>query len=142
MAIPTLSPAETAAYNARRVQARGTYRAGLAQNSYQRRIGNAGYQQQRLGLTSQWNQTRNLLPGGYAQRGLLNSGIYQGGLQQYGQQRIGAFQGAEQTHFGQLGQLSQGRLDLRSTLNSSLNTIEAEQQARRATIAAGIRSAI
>ena len=67
-----------------------TWANGMAQNQYQKEIAGNQYNRSLADLTRQYAQMRERLPGQYAQRGLLNSGIYQSALARFGTERQAA----------------------------------------------------
>ena len=137
-----LSPEDINYFDTARRRLGLNYQQGSAQNAYQQGV--LG-QQQASGLdalNNRYNQLRNQLPGGYAQRGLLNSGIYQQGLQQYAQNRQTDLNNVQQQYQQQLGGLQLGQQQLDQQNTGGLGDIEAQQAARRQAIAAALRSAL
>lgn len=90
-------------------------------------------------LARKYDQMRTQLPGSYAHRGLLNSGIYGNALQQYAQQRQTATQGLTQKYQQALGQQQLGLTQAQQNYGYSNQDTAAAEQARRADIAAALK---
>src|SRR4051812_47009489 len=85
-------------------QATSQYGQGQANLAYQRTLADQSNQNQTYDQNRQWDQYRDRLPGGFAGRGLLNSGIYHGALQNYGVDRTTAMGRQAQAYQNALGQ--------------------------------------
>jgi len=82
-------------------------------------------------LTQQYAQQRANLPGSYAARGALDSGIYKQGLIDFNKQRTNQFQNLAQQYAGQQHQYQQAGAQNTLQQNQSLNDVDlAEAQAR------------
>lgn len=142
MATPGLSPEDINYFNTTRRRLNLNYQQGSAQNAFQR----GNLQQNQTAdldsLTNRYNRMREQLPGGFAQRGLLNSGIYHQGLQNYAQDRQTAFDALNRQYGQALGGLTLAQQQLDQQNNGGLQDIESQEQARRQAIAAALRSAL
>lgn len=134
-----LSPWEIAAYQTRQDQASTAYQNALAQNTYQRSMLGIANQRNRDRLGQQWEGYRNHLPGSFAGRGLLNSGIYKQALTDYANNRQRSFDDLDFSYTTQLGQFDLDKTGVTNTYNTSIAGIEAERAARRAQLASEIR---
>ncbi len=134
-----LSPWEIAAYQTRQDQASTAYQNSLASNTYQRSMLGIANQRNRDRMGQQWTQYRNQLPGGYARRGLLNSGIYKQALTDYANNRQRSFDDLDFSYTTQLGQYDLDKQNFTNTYNAGLTGIEAERAARRAQLASELR---
>ena len=134
-----MGAAEAAAYDTRRSQARQAYANMAAQNTFSSGQAGLGYGRSVRDLTRKFDQMRSRLPGGFARRGLLNSGIYGSALQNYATNRANTMNDLQQQLAGTQGQYAlQGQMG-ENTLNTALAAIQAEQDARRADLAAQLR---
>lgn len=138
---PGLSPFDIAAFRQRQVNLRDDYRRGLAANDLAYGDAEANYNNSYSGLTSDWRSARDDLPGGFAQRGVLNSGIYRQGLGDFYNQRYRAFGDLAAGYQNQQGQLNLQRLGLAQTLRGGLDQVAADQLAARAQLAAQLGQA-
>jgi hypothetical protein len=136
---PQLSPFDIASFRTRRTALRDEYRRGVAANDLAVGDAQASYANDYQGLLQSYGQKRNQLAGGFAQRGLLNSGIYRQGLTDFYGNRTQDFGNLSMGLQSQLGQLNLQRLQLAQGLRSGLDQVAAEQLARRAQIAATLR---
>jgi len=136
-----LSPSETALFNQRRSKLRTDYGTGKAQNQFERGQLDLDYDLTKRNLGSEWGRARTHLPGAYARGGTLNSGVYQRALQDYAAQRGLAFEGAAREYQRGLGQLGVRSTAQSNAYTSGLNLIAAEEQARRAQLAASLQGA-
>lgn len=135
-----LGPEDYNYFLARRRQVNDTYSLGDSQNRYQRQIADLGYNQQRQGLVQRFAQQRRALPGGYARRGMLNSGIYQRGRSDFMQNRDTQLGNLDQQYgLGQFG-FDMAGTQLEQTRRSALDDLESQEVARRAALAAALRA--
>jgi hypothetical protein len=91
-------------------------------------------------LKSQYAQQRASLPGQYAGRGLLNSGIYKQGLIDYNKGRTTAFKGLAQQYASQQHQLQAGGAKAQLDMNQSLNDVDLAEAQARAQLAAQLKA--
>lgn len=142
MYAPTPSPEEIGNFQQRRSSARSQYLNSISQAHYDRGQADLGKTTalQKYGVS--FGRQREALPGGYANRGLLNSGIYQDALSRYGQDAAMAqgdiLRGYQQT-IGQVG-INQGNAE--STFAQNNLGIGLDEQSRRAAVAAALRSVL
>lgn len=134
-----LNPEDEALFNSQANALRATYGRQLAKNTYAQSVLGQNHDVGRERLTQSWDARRSALPGSYARGGLLHSGIYQNGLQAYAQQRMNAFGDLDRNYYQQLGGLNQNLMDYESNLNSGLDLVESQRQARRANLASQLR---
>jgi len=135
-----MSPEEIAAYESRRAALRGQYAASQAQNTYNQGLARIGYTTGSRDLTRQFDQMRQRLPGGYAKRGLLNSGIYKQGLENYGVERANSFGDLQQRLQSALGQFTIDQQSSSANYGTGLAQIATEEAARRAALAAQLKA--
>lgn len=134
-----LGPTDLLAYANNRRTATSQYGQGQAQLQYQRALGQQNYGNSQYDLGRQYDQQREQLPGGFAHRGLLNSGIYGAALQNYGTNRVNAFNRLGQGYASQQGQYdAQGR-NLEQNYQDALANIASQEQAQRDSIAAQLK---
>ncbi len=122
-----------------RRRARTTYGQGSAQNTFQRGQLAQATGRGRADLMKQFDAIRNKLPGGFAGRGLLNSGIYQEKLGQYGTDRLTATNRFEEDATGASNQLTLGQGQLDELYKDAMTDIDGQESARRQAIAASLR---
>lgn len=135
-------PTELATWQNQRTTLGDTYGTANAQNAFDRTQTLANQAAETAALARQWTQTRNALPGQYAKRNLLNSGIYGGALQQYGSDRAAATDALAlkyQTTLGQLGLNAQAAQTAYTSGTSQVNNSEA---ARRESLAASLKGVV
>lgn len=134
-----IDPVEQEAWDNRRRRATDAYQGQKATFAFQR-----GNIQQNEGLdtnslTRRFDQMRRRLPGGYARRGLLNSGIYGRGLQEYGLDRQSAFTNLAAKYQQMLGQIGQDEQMAGINYNNAVGDINDAERVRRAQIAAALQ---
>lgn len=134
-----LDPAEVAAYANRRTRATNQYQIQQAQNSYNRGTTGANQATSTRNLTTQFDKMRTNLPGQYARRGLLNSGIYAQGLQDYGTGRTSAFGDLAQRYQQQFGQFDLNDQAASVNYNDTIGEIYDQEAVRRSQVAAALR---
>ena len=134
-----ISPEEQATWAGRRRRAKDTWEFGKSKLEFDRGGTQAQQGADVATLVRQFDLMRRNLPGGYARRGLLNSGIYAQALQDYGQERTSAYGDLARKYQQMLGQQEfQGReLDLNYS-NAILDVDELEKM-RRAQLAAQLK---
>lgn len=118
-----------------------TTQYGIAQAAIASQQAQAGLvQAQNLNnLTTQYNDVRRRLPGGYQRRGLRNSGIYAQALNRYGQQRLNAFGTSDLAYQGQLSDLLNQQRGTELTYQDQISNVDQERQARMALAAAQLK---
>jgi hypothetical protein len=133
------SPEELAQYRQIRRNARSTYDLGQAQLNFDRSSAQGQYSDQLAKTQRGVFKSRQNLPGQFARRGLINSGIYGGAVNQFNQSAQQQYSDLYQNQQRQLGQydVQQGSLN-RNLYEGTLNANDAEA-ARRASIAAALR---
>lgn len=139
MTYSDISPAESTAYENRRRRARDTYEGGLAALESQRGDVMAKQGLDTAQFTRNWDQSRNRLPGGYARRGLLNSGIYKRGLEQYAQARQQASSQLGLRYQAMLNQMNQQQMAAGLQFNNTMGDLYDQEAMRRAEIAAALK---
>lgn len=134
-----MTPWEIAAYQNRTDQAGTAYQNSLAQDTFSRSMADVYFQRNSDRLGQQFDKSRSQLPGSFARRGLLNSGIYQQALTDYANSRQQAFGDLNFDYSNQKGQLDVNKQGFTNTYNTSLTGVEAEKAARRAELATQLR---
>lgn len=136
-----LNPDDYTHYQVQRRRINDTYNLGLPQNKWQRSLVRNEYARDKGDLSRQFAEMREQLPGGYAGRGLLNSGIYHRGLADLAGDRSRAFGrlrgGFEDQTFG----LDLARQQLGQVRTNARSDIDDMEAARRAAVAASLRAA-
>lgn len=136
---PQLTMTEQANIANQRRQANDLYGNSLANLEFQRGNALANQSLDTQNLTTQWDRTRERLPGGYAHRGLLNSGIYGQGLQNYATDRLSAFRNLQSKYQQQLGSYDLQKQQAVNQHASTFAGIDTTEQAARADLAAQLR---
>lgn len=138
----TLPTAEATAFEGQRSAVDYGYQQNLAQNAAQMQSLNLEQTRAQRDLMRQLNRARQQLPGQYAGRGLLRSGIYGRGLGEFEENRLMA-------EARQEGAFGQRRQDLISALSQfdinramSLANIDLQEAQRRSAIAAMLQGAM
>lgn len=128
-------------YQQGREQAQLAYELGGAQNEY-----NRGQQQSRYtnfeypDLVRKFDQMREQLPGQFAGRGLLNSGIWMGALGKYNTERQFGLGHAEFEQQSKMGQFDINKQALERTYQQARQQIDSQEAAARQDLAAQIRA--
>lgn len=135
-----MRPEDVNLFNTRKSNLRAEYGRQSARNVFDQGQARLDFGLAQRNLTNDWDAFRNKLPGQFAGRGLMNSGVYTNALQEYAQNRQLGFEGLGRQFDKQMGGYAQQALDLESRLQQGLNMVEAERQARRAELAAQLRS--
>ena len=139
MAYDPLDPFTLVQYGNQAQQLRRQYGQGLARNDYSKAQLGIRHQMAQDDLGQQFFDYRQQLPGGFAGRGLLNSGLYKHALEQYSSRKLQGQNKLQFEYSSQLGDLGLNRLGLEETYSGGLSDLEAEKQARRAQLAAQLR---
>ena len=113
---------------------------GSADNAWQTKSIGAQHRTAYLGLKQQYATQRANLPGQYAGRGLLDSGIYKQGLIDFNKQRTNSFQGLAQQYAQQQHGLQQSGAMNTMQQNQGLNDVDLAEAQGRAQIAAQLRA--
>ena len=134
-----MSPEEINMYQVRRQQADTAFGRGRANLDYQRGIATQDYNLGRPRITRSWDQAFKQLPSNFARRGLLRSGVYNQGFKDYQTNRENAFSDWELQNTRRMGGFQNQQDDFEAMRTMQLQQIEAEQNARRAALAAQLR---
>lgn len=129
------------AYQQARGNAKLAYETGQQQNEYNR--GNAASRYTNFtypDLLRKYELLRNKLPGGFAGRGLLNSGLWLQGLSEFNTGRQQALGKAEFEHGVEMGQFDINKLNLERTYFNAMAQIQQQESAARQDLAAQIRA--
>lgn len=138
VAVSTISPAETMNFNNQRSAAQNNLLGGKAQNLYQRQLAEMDFSRNLGDFNRQADQSRLQIPGGFAQRGTLNSGLYLKALQRYAQDRLSGLSGLQGQYQAAQGGFILGDRGLEDQYADNLMRILAEQYARQAQVASQI----
>lgn len=139
MALFDLDPMDIATYAAQRRKAQAGYGQGLAQATYDQNMSQTKLTRDLGDVDQSYARKRENLPGQYARRGLMNSGIYQGALGRHAADQTQERQRALQSYQERLGQLEINKQNLGQNLNLAMTEIAEQEAARRAQIAAALR---
>lgn len=112
----------------------------VAQTQFTRGNINANRAAETQSLTDQYNKMRERIPQTFAARGLTNSGIAAQGYQDYGKQRDTAFGDLARRYQQQLGQQSLNEANYYQDYGNQSADVASEEAARRADLAAQLRS--
>lgn len=134
-----LNPEDYNYFLTKRRQINDTLGLGTAQTQYQRNTSRLGHNQRRQQLVQQFSRVGERLPGRFARRGLLNSGLYHKGVAEHLRDRDASLANLDQDFNQQLYGLDLADTQLEAVRRSALDDIEAQEAARRAAIAAMIR---
>jgi hypothetical protein len=118
-----------------------TYKAGLAQNEWQRKAATSAYQRSDGDLRAKFAQARRQLPSAYARAGMLNSGIYARGLDQWQSDKIREQGNLRAGYDQQMAGLSLADRQLAELLWTSTYDINTAHAARQASVAEALRAA-
>lgn len=135
-------PTEIAAWGNQRRQIADQYGNSQAQFAYQRSTQQAQQGQDTADLAKQWDRTRTALPGQFAHRGLLDSGVYGGALQQYGSDRDSASKNLALKYQNSLGQIGLNQQQSQSAYTSGNQQVDASEAARRQSLAAQLKGVV
>lgn len=135
-----LDPQQIAAFNQALARLSADYGRSLAQDTFDRGSAQQDYNRANTALGMQWDQARTQLPGSYAGRGLLNSGIYKAGLKDYATQRSFATDTLRSQYDRQVGQLNLNRQGLEDRYRQERDAVAESKNAAIASKAAQIRS--
>lgn len=135
-----LSPEEQYAYQTRMNQANTAAARGLSKLGYQRGITAQDYGLNKARMTRQWDNYQRSLPGAYARRNTLRSGIYNRGFGDYAYDRGEAFKTLDLQNLRAEGTYKQQEDDINMIQQMALQQIEAERLARQAALAAQIQA--
>lgn len=97
---------------------------------------------QMASLTNQFRQQREALPGQYAGRGLLHSGIYAEGLANFNVNKQNQFAQLNQQYAAQQHNLNQGYAQAGQTQAETLNDIDLQEATARAQLAAQLKAVV
>lgn len=136
-----LSPQEITAYGARRLAANTGYSTSKSVNNYQRSLDINKFGTDQTALNRSWDRAYNNLSGGYAKRGILNSGIYANAGTDYGIDRSSALSNFARDYQGRQQGFDLNDRNLTNVHDSTMNSINADQAASQAERAATIRGA-
>lgn len=133
-----LNPEDYNFFRQSKRRVKDSYFLGLEQNDYQKGVLGAGYTRNVADLTRKFSEMRKGLPGGFAKRGMLNSGAYQRSVADFNTQRNTTMQNTEAQNAEQIWGLALARNQLESVKTNAEFDIDEQERARRAAIAAAI----
>lgn len=134
-----IDPVEQEAWDNRRNRAKALYETQKAQGEFQRSNILENQSLDTAELAKRFNRMRERLPGGFARRGLLNSGIYQRALKQYAEDRQAATSSLAARYQQMLGEHGfDQKLQAVQYLNT-IGDINDAERVRRAQIAAALQ---
>ena len=130
---------EVFGWQQRRNAAQQNYADFLAQNQYQQGTAQRRYNQGAQDYARQVGQARSTFGDTYAQRGIFGSGLYQRGLRNFYNDVAGQQANMSGNYLDQMGMLNLQAQQGAGSLANQLTSIEQEEMARRADLAAQIR---
>lgn len=135
-----MTPEEIAAFQNQRAGIRNRYGRTLSRNAYARGSNEQTFQRQMQQFNTAWDRSREKVPSQFAARGMLESGLYQRGLQDYAVSR-------QQNLADQIAAFQQRQADIEFAdadagfdMNDALSSIDMQEAARRAALAAQLRA--
>ena len=137
---PELDPTEVAYYDSLASRLNSTFDQSMAANQLQQTQLSTENDIRMEDLTRRFEQVRDKLPGGFAKRGILNSGIYNNALTEYGTDRSNAFSDMSRQFNNQMAGLQQQAAQLGQTKQTGLGDVEVQRAARRNAKAAILRA--
>lgn len=137
---PELDPTELAYYDSLASRLNSTYDQAAANNQLQQTQLSTENDVRLEDLTRRFEQMRDKLPGGFAKRGVLNSGIYNNALTEYGTDRSNAFSDMSRQFNNQMAGLQQQAAQLGQTKQTGLADVELQRAAKRNAKAAILRA--
>jgi hypothetical protein len=135
-----LDPARKQYYKNLEDNADNTFKQGTAQLDFAKRQQQNQYAFDQGQLASKWDAMRQKLPGEYAGRGLLNSGIYMQGLQDYGRQRGYDFDQLDFSNNAAKNQFGEQAHQYDTTRSNALQQINDTRTAERDSIKSQLRA--
>ena len=133
---------EVAGWTSRRNAARQRYSEAMAQNAFSQAEVGRNYQTDVANQQRAQGRARSTFGDSYASRGLLNSGLYGRGLRNFYLDMAQQQQGMANQYQSALGGLQLGAVNAEGGLAEQLGSIDAEETARRADLAAEIRGVL
>ena len=134
-----MSPEEINAYQVRRQQADTAFGRGRANLDYQRGIQGQDYGIGNTRIARSWDQAFRQLPSSFARRGILRSGIYDQGFGDYKTNRENATFDWDLQNNRRMSGFQNQQDDLEAVRIMQNQQINAEENARRASLAATLR---
>lgn len=134
-----LSPEEISAYGLRQSAAADAYQRGLLKLATARDWASQDYNLNKADQTYQWGNAFRRLPGSFARRGVLRSGIANSGYDEFDWQRQRARRDLNRGFERQMAGFDMQQGDLGFVYDASQRQIESERMARQAALAAAIR---
>lgn len=138
VAVSTVSPAETMNWNSQRTAAQQNLLGSKAQGLYQRQLAEMDYSRNLGDFNRQADRARTQVPTQFAQRGMLQSGLYLQALQRLAQDRLSGLSGIQNQYQAQQGGFILGDRNAEDEYANNLMRILAEQYARQAQTATQI----
>lgn len=137
----TLTPEELLYYSQQRAAADRGYKQANNRLVYERGINDQDYGYNLGDLQKRFKGIYESMPGQYARRGVLTSGIAKGGYEKYGTEYADAIGRLNQQNQQQLDAygIQQGELDTSHT--AAIQDLTAQEEARKSAAAASYRSA-
>jgi len=136
-----LSPEDVNYFGTTRRRVNDTFNLGSAQNLYQRQTAQSAFGRTKNNLFTSFARMRDKLPGQYASRGLLNSGLYQKGIADFGQRKNQQI-GEVTAQFGeQMAGLDLAERQLGQVRTSASMDVDEQEQSRIAAAASLLRAA-
>jgi hypothetical protein len=135
-----MSPEEINMYQVRRQQADTAFGRGRANLDYQRGIATQDYGLGKPRLARSWDKAFKQLPGSFARRGLLRSGVYNQGFGDYRTDRENAENDWDLQNNRRMAGFQNQQDDFESVRTMQLQSIEAERLARQAALSSNIQA--
>lgn len=136
------SASELAEWNNQRREVSDVYGDANAQNDFDRSQALAQQSYETADLAKQWNRQREALPGQYAHRGLLNSGIYGEALQHYGEDRTSASSALALKYQQTLGNIGLAQQRAQGAYGRDTASVDSTEAARRQDLASQLKGVV
>lgn len=134
-----IEPAEQASWDGRRRRATNQYQRGQAQGVFNRGVARQNEGIETRDLAQRYGKMRENLPGQFARRNMLNSGIFGRALQDYGSERTTSFGNLASRYQQQFGQLDLTDQSATGGYNDQLGDINEQEALRRSQLASALR---
>lgn len=135
-----IDPITEASLNNRMSSVRSTYEQALARSTYAKSMLDIDQSNTLAALEKNWFNARQQLPGAYAARGLLNSGVYKKALADFASEKQTAFDMTRFNYQKQRGAYDIEQQNAQNEFNTQNAAIEAERAARRNQMAAQLQA--
>lgn len=135
-----LSPEEINAYQSRIDNADAAAQRGLTKLTSRRQEATSDFNTARGRLGVQWDNYQRSLPGQFAKRNILRSGLMGRAITDYGVNRANAVGDLNRTYDRQMGGYAENQGDIEMMLNMNRTSVERERNARQQNLASQLQA--